>query len=340
MTLTTKLVAAETIEVAERDLPAEIAPGWVRLRLARAGICGTDMHYFRHFGNAGFPLQNPVSLGHEASAIVIDANGSGLPEGALVALNPIIECGKCEYCLAGQENLCTAKRFPGSALTVPHIDGFFQQEFDFPAECCVIAPEGIAPAHLAFTEPLACSLHAVNMGGVEAGSRVLVLGCGPMGLLALIGAVAKGATVDCADMKAEMVAKGKALGAGEGYVIGGDGPAVPELTYDCVIEATGAVPALNLAMRAARKGAAISIVSTFQPGSNGVDLQLIMLKELKIVGAFQFNREFRDAIGIISSGKFDFDLLVAKTFSLNDAPEAFALAVSGTAGGKLQFAGE
>lgn len=120
-------------------------------------------------------------------------------------------------------------------------------------------------------------------------------------------------------------------------MIGGEGVVVPELAYDCVIEATGAIPAFNLAMRAARKGGAVSIVSTLQPGSDGVDLNLIMLRELRIIGAFQFNREFRDAIDIIASGRFDFDVLVAKTFLLEDAKEAFELAMSGQAGGKVQF---
>ncbi|PIB95243.1 zinc-binding dehydrogenase [Caulobacter sp. X] len=337
MPVATKLVAPGQIEVGEANPAGPLPEGWVRLHLARAGICGTDMHYFKHFGNAGFPLQNPVSLGHEACAYVLDPNGSDLPEGALVAVNPIIGCGRCEYCQSGQENLCTDKKFPGSALTVPHIDGFFQEVFAFPAACCHPAPEGVTPAELAFTEPLACSLHAVNLAEVGPGSQVLVMGCGPMGLLAAIGALAKGATVDCADMKPELVEKAVKLGARTGYLIGGDSEPVPTLRYDCVVEATGAIPAFNLAMKAARKGGAVAVVSTLQPGANGVDLNLIMLKELSIIGAFQFNREFREAMAIIASGQFDFSLLIGRTFPLEEAREAFALATSGQAGGKVQF---
>ena len=119
------LTAARAIAIEQADMPGEIAPDHVRLRLASASICGTDMHYFRHFANAGFYLDYPVTLGHEACGYIEDSNGYDFSPDELVAINPVIECGECENCRAGNINMCPTKRFPGSATTKPHIDGFF-----------------------------------------------------------------------------------------------------------------------------------------------------------------------------------------------------------------------
>lgn len=108
----TKLTAAKTITTAPQDTDTPLTDGYVRLKLAAASLCGTDLHYFNHFANAGFVLQNPVTLGHEACAWVVDANGSDLEEGQLVALNPIMNCQTCPACQRGEENLCSNKKFP------------------------------------------------------------------------------------------------------------------------------------------------------------------------------------------------------------------------------------
>lgn len=333
----TKLMAVRDIESQTATTSDHIPEGWVRLKLATAGLCGTDMHYYQHFGNAGFPLQRPVTLGHEACAYVADANGAELKEGALVALNPIIACEQCEFCERGEENHCSAKKFPGSALTVPHIDGFFQDVFDFPASSCYPVESHVRPEHLAFAEPLACSLHAIEVGHVTKGSKVLVLGCGPMGLLSVVAAVSRGADVTCVDVRPEAVAKGVEVGAKTGLVIGQGAP--EDNAYHCVVEASGAMAALNAAFEAVKRGGYVSVLSNIRIDSGTANLHRIMLKEIKLVGSFQFNREFAEAIEIISSGKFDFEALIAQRFSLSEVKEAFALAESGGLVGKIQFAG-
>ncbi len=328
----TILASARRIDLTARDLPAEVPPGHVRLALATASLCGTDLHYFRHFANAGFVLQRPVTLGHEGCARVTDPNGSGLAVGQLVALNPIIACGDCEFCAAGQENHCTAKRFPGSATTVPHIDGFFQAAFDFPAACCYPAPLGIEPDHLTFAEPLACAMHAAMRAEACGGMRVLVTGCGPMGLLAVIAARARGAEVHATDIRAEAVALARRVGAAEGF----HGEAQPPaLAYDAVIEASGSPHAFNLALEAVRKQGILSILSTIQPSEVPINLHRIMLKEIAVHGSFQFNAEFRQAIELIARRTPDFDALIAARFPLSRTGEALDYMLAGKAAGKI-----
>lgn len=334
-----KLQAAQSIDVEDAVLEGGIEDGWVRVRLAVAGICGTDMHYFKHFENAGFKLQRPLTLGHEACAFVEDPNGSDLKKGQLVALNPIIYCGECEFCKSGDVNLCGNKRFPGSATTVPHIDGFFQQYFDFPAFCCKPVGADVNPNHLAFAEPLSCSLHSVNLAGAKKGSRVLVTGCGPMGLLAVIGAVSKGAQVTCCDIRKEAVDMGLRLGAVDGKVIGEFEADDLNDTFDAVIEASGAVSALNSALEWVCRKGMVSILSNIQPGSGDINIHRVMLREVTVVGSFQFNKEFDEAVDIITSGEFDFDALIADQVPVSRTAEALDLAISGTAVGKVQILG-
>lgn len=329
------LMSAKTIAIRLADMPETVEAGWVRLRLATASICGTDMHYFRHFANAGFALDYPVTLGHEACAYVEDPNGTNFQIGQLVAINPVIACGTCNKCLTGDTNMCPTKRFPGSATTKPHIDGFFRDIFDFPARCLTALPAGVDPDHMTFAEPLACAMHAVGKGGVERGDRVLVTGCGPMGLLAVIAAAAKGATVDVTDIKRVTIAAAVAVGARAGYVPGEDDLGVLANAYDIVIEASGSPHGYNHALDACRKQGTIVILSLIQPSAVPINLHLNALKEIHCVGSILYTHEFTDAVALIGSGTVDFNAIIADRFPVSRTQEACDLMASGGATGKV-----
>jgi len=336
----TKLTAARAISTSEQAVTNVIPDGHARLRLAAASLCGTDLHYYSQFANAGFVLQNPVTLGHEACAYVLDPNGSDLSKGQLVALNPIMNCQQCAPCKRGEENLCTAKKFPGSATTVPHLDGFFRDIIDHPARCCRPVADHVNPRHLTFAEPMACALHSLNKGGVTAGQKVLITGCGPMGLLAIAGAAARGADVTALDLRPEAVDVALKAGAKTGLVGGQYDEGDLEKQFDVVVEASGAIPAFNTALKAVRQKGRISILSNIQLREAQVMLHLIMLKEIEIVGSFQFNREFEEAVQLIEAGSVDFDVLTAQTFPLAKAGDALEMMVSGKAFGKIILLGE
>ena len=332
--ISSRLTAAKRIDIEETTLPDAIEDGAVRLRLQTASLCGTDLHYYKQFSNAGFELQRPVTLGHEACARVVDANGSALAEGQLVAINPIIPCGQCEPCARGEINHCTAKRFPGSATTVPHIDGFFRDMFDVPEGCLHPVDDGIDPDHLTFAEPLACAMHAANLTRTGEGERVLVTGAGPMGLLSVVAAKARGATVHVTDIRPDTVELAKAIGAEAGFVVS-DGDARPPGGYDAVIEASGAPQAFNQALDQIRKQGRVVILSNIQRSATPIDLHRIMLKEIEVVGSFQFHREFQEALDLIASGEVDFARLIAARFGVSETGDALALMASGKAAGKI-----
>lgn len=335
----TKLVAARDMITSEQPVDDIVPTGHARIRLAVASLCGTDLHYFKQFANAGFVLQNPVTLGHEACGYVIDPNGSDLKEGMLVALNPIMNCQHCAACLRSEENLCANKKFPGSATTVPHLNGFFREVIDHPARCCRPVADGVDPRHLTFAEPFACALHSLNKGQVSSGQKVLVTGCGPMGLLAAVGAVARGAEVTVMDLRPEAVDVAIAAGATTGLVAGAFDEAAQDGQFDVIIEASGAIPAFNFALKAARRGGRISILSNIQLQQAEVALHLVMLKEIEIIGSFQFNREFEEAVQLIESGTINFGGLTAATFPLAEAGPALEMMAAGGAFGKILLIG-
>lgn len=329
------LVAARDVRIEKAEMPAGIAPDAMRLRLATASICGTDMHYFRHFANAGFFLDYPVTLGHEACAYVEHANGHDFAIGELVAINPVIECGVCDKCATGDINMCPDKRFPGSATTKPHIDGFFRDRFDFPARCCRQVKAGVKPDHLTFAEPLACALHSVNRASVTSGQKVLVTGCGPMGLLAVVGAHARGAEVDVTDMKPEAIDAAKAVGARTGWVIGRDDMAGLANRYDVVIEASGSPHAYNQALDAVRKQGVISVLSLIQPTEVPINLHLNALKEVTSIGSILFTGEFDDAVALIENETVDFEAITGGRYPVSEAQAACAFMADGHAVGKV-----
>lgn len=336
MTLTaSKLTAAKDVSTVQYDLPSRIAVGDMRLQLATASLCGTDLHYYKAFGNAGFPLLNAVTLGHEACAIVLDSNESSFEVGQLVALNPIIACDDCAPCKAGRENHCENKRFPGSATTVPHIDGFFREAFDFPARCCHAVPAGIDPDHLTFTEPLACAMHSVHLSGVGPGDTLMVTGCGPMGLLTVIAALATGAEVDVSDIRPDAVELAIKIGARRGIVSGVDETDHLNNGYTAVIEASGAPQAFNAALELVERRGKLVILSNIQPSATPLNLHKIMLKEVSVLGSFQFNKEFKEAIKLIVSNTKLIDLLISARFPISQTGDALAFMAAGKAAGKI-----
>lgn len=336
----TKLTAAGEVSSSAQTLSTSIPTGYARLRLASASLCGTDLHYYSNFSNAGFVLQNPVTLGHEACAYVVDANGSDLKVGQLVALNPIMNCQKCAPCQRGEENLCTAKKFPGSATTVPHLDGFFRDVIDHPERCCRPVKDGVNPGHLTFAEPMACALHALNKSGVSAGQKVLVTGCGPMGLLAIAGASSRGAEVTALDLRPDAVSVALNAGAKHGLVVSQFDENELEKQFDVVVEASGAIPAFNTALKGVRQKGRVVVLSNIQLKNAEVLLHLIMLKEIELIGSFQFNSEFEEAVQLIEGGDVDFDVLISRTFPLAETDKALEFMSSGLAYGKIVLLGE
>ncbi|WP_413110280.1 alcohol dehydrogenase catalytic domain-containing protein [Thaumasiovibrio sp. DFM-14] len=327
---------------------APLSAGEVRIKLGAAGICGTDLHYFADYANAGFGVQTPLTLGHEASGTVVEVGAGviGIELGDKVAVNPVVACGHCRPCVDGKRNLCERKRFPGSATTVPHIHGFFREYFEFPAAACTVVSPDTNLSKLAFVEPLACSLHAIERAGPMLARRVLVSGAGPIGIFAAAAAKIAGASrVTMTDLCDNTLAIAKKMGIDEVINVASDPQGLSDSIemsglFDVVIEASGAVAAVNTGIDSVRRGGTLVLLSNLPAGGVNINANLIMLKEINFLGTMQFGGEFEKALRLIVSGQIDVSPMLTAQYDLSQAEQAFAEAKDRTKSMKIQLISE
>ena len=314
----------------------------VRIRMARGGICGSDMHYFNHGGFGSVKLREPMILGHEVSGHIseVGINVSGLKIGDLVAVSPSRPCASCDECLRGLPNQCLNMRFYGSAMPYPHIQGAFRESLIADASQCVKA-DGLSPAEAAMAEPLAVCLHAIKQAGTMLGKRVLVTGCGPIGILIILAARRAGAAeIIATDITDTALERAKNAGA--------DVTLNTLLTPDALtpytagkgslevgIECSGAEPALRAMIGALRPRA--TLVQLGLSGDMTLPMMQITAKELSIKGSFRFHSEFAQAVAFMQKGLINVAPLVTHSFPLAQFQDAFETANDRTKAMKVQL---
>lgn len=331
--------AAHDLRIEEHAVEP-LGPGQVRLRLATGGVCGSDLHYYNHGGFGAVRLKEPMILGHEVSAYVENPGTSGFVPGQLVAVSPSRPCGCCKFCLEGLPNQCLNMRFYGSAMPFPHIQGAFREVLVADASQCVDA-SGLTPGEAAMAEPLAVTLHATTRAGGMLGKRVLVTGCGPIGVLAILAARRAGAAeivaTDLSDFTLGLAAK---LGADR--VINSrtepDGLAAygaDKGHFDVLYECTGVAAALAGGIAALRPRGVILQLGL--GGDMSLPMMAITAKELDLRGSFRFHPEFAIAVGLMQRGLIDVKPLITHTVGLDQAEDAFRLASDRTQAMKAQI---
>ena len=312
----------------QQEAPGE---GQVAVQMEAGGICGSDLHYYNHGGFGPVRIKEPMVLGHEVSGRVAELGPGvdGLAPGDLVAINPSRPCRSCGYCLEGAPNHCLNMRFYGSAMPFPHIQGAFRQSLVANAEQCVKA-DGLTAGEAAMAEPLSVSLHATRRAGDMLGKRVLVTGCGPIGVLAVLCARRAGAAeIVATDLEDKALSHATAAGADRTINVVSEPEALGSYGadkgyFDVLLEASGAQPALASALAVMRPRGVV-----VQLGMGG-DMTLPMLtltgKELELRGSFRFHEEFPLAVEMMSKGLIDVKPLITHTIDFNHAIEAFEMA--------------
>ncbi|BBU57660.1 L-idonate 5-dehydrogenase [Mameliella alba] len=321
---------AHDLRIEDREMPVP-GSGQVLVRLETGGICGSDLHYYHQGGFGTVRLKEPMILGHEVAGRIeaLGAGVSGLVEGLRVAVSPSRPCHACGFCHAGQPNHCLNMRFYGSAMPFPHIQGAFREYLV--ADVAQCAPAGdLSAGEAAMAEPLSVVLHAARRAGDLLGKRVLVTGCGPIGMLAVLVARAAGAVeivaTDLTDFTLDMAAK---LGADRVVNMGKHPDGLAPLTaekgqIDVLFECSGAAPALVSAIPAMRPGGVI-----LQLGLGGdmtLPVQAITAKELELRGSFRFHEEFFAAVELMRKSRIDVKPLITHEVALDEAEEGFKLA--------------
>jgi L-idonate 5-dehydrogenase len=305
--------------------------GEVRLRLGAGAICGSDLHYYFRGRVGDFELREPMVLGHEISGDVIEVGPSAkrITVGQRVAVNPGHPCGTCVQCVRGHENLCPNVRFFGSAARFPHVQGaFFERPTVFASQCHPV-PDSVPHDRLVFAEPLAVAFHAAAGAGPLLGRKVLITGCGPIGVLVAMAARQAGAAfIAVTDVVDEPLAIARAVAADEALNVSRDQSRLEAFqadrgTFDVAFEASGNADALNTCVLSTRPAGTVVQIGMLPSGPSPVLINRLMAKELRLQGSFRFHEEFAWAVQALVSDTVDVSPLLTGVFPVSRLNEAF-----------------
>lgn len=306
----------------------------VKLKIASAGICGTDLHII----SGKWRCDSPVVLGHEWCGTVIEL-GSAVkrfkPGDRVVSSNPARVCGSCFHCLAGNPFMCHERVSAGYM-----IDGAFAEYLCIRPEVCHLLPDHVSFKAAAMGEPLAVAIRAVTeRTTVHAGDLVLVSGPGCVGLLTSLVAKLEGARVIVAgiDRDRPRLACIKDMGADETVnasqrdlvsvvrqLSQGDGA---DLVYEC----SGSSQSLAACFHAVRKGGTVAQIGSY-PEPIEVDLNQLMMKELQFVGTYGYVwTSWNRAIKLFDQRKLNLERLVSHEYRLEEFEQAFQTIQQGQA---------
>ena len=324
------LAGPKSLELKEIDVPA-VEPGGVLVRVSQCGVCGSDLHFYR----GELPLPPGTCMGHEMSGEVAEV-GPGVEDlrpGDRVCVEPLLVCGRCEYCRSGEYQLCRRRQLLGAPL-----QGGFARYVQVPSYCVYRLPDAVDLEVGSLIEPLAVAVHGLRLAGLSVGDRVLVLGAGAIGLMSVVVAREMGA--------ASVVACGRhghqretALGLGAETAVEDSEEALQAVAgpagdspFDLVVEAVGGhADTLSQAVSLVRSGGRVALLGLFTRPAP-LNAMSLMLKETRLVGAMTYGRagtrsDFALALDIAARRAPDLKGLVTHRFPLERAGEAFETAV-------------
>ncbi|WP_299822124.1 alcohol dehydrogenase catalytic domain-containing protein [uncultured Jannaschia sp.] len=321
------------VDLVEIFASGSLAPDEVEIEVLAAGICGSDLHAYAW--DKGYEFMRPllpVTIGHEFCGTVrtlgsaVAGTGS-VAVGDRVVCWPTVPCGDCNACREGEPLACEVRRIIGL-----HRDGGFCSRVRVPAANCLSVPPGMPPDVAALAEPLAIAIHAAELAGLKAGSRVVVLGPGPIGLAVAWIAAQEGARVLLVGLDDPHRLKlARDMGI-ENVADLSDGSLVDHVqaafgrNVDRVIEATGAPASVEDGLLVLRPRG-ILVAAGIHSGQCSIDLADLVRGKKQIRGAHDTTeRAFRRAIDLLDRKGGALGQLISHRLPLRDALRGFELA--------------
>lgn len=309
------------VALVERPEP-EVRPGHVVLEVVGAGICGTDLHIW----DDEFPTEPPVTMGHEVSAVVreVGDGAEGWSAGERVVSETYFStCGACDWCRSGRPNLCSERRSIGSRE-----DGGFAPLLLVPAHNLHRIPDKLDAHAAALAEPLACVCNCLlDPQVVQRGDRVLVVGPGPVGLLAAQVARAGGGDVHVRGAPRDDARLEKARELGFEASTPSNSVSLGE--FAVVIECSGSASGISFALEsAARGGRYVQIGLAGKPVA--IPFDLVSYRELCVTsGNASTRRSWLRALDLVDHGAVELEPLVTEVVPLAEWERAFAATRAG-----------
>jgi L-iditol 2-dehydrogenase len=311
------LVEPGVIEIRDIEVPTP-DDDQVLVKVAAVGVCGSDVHFYAHGNIGAMIMSEPFVLGHEISG-TITAVGKDVDPGRIgnrVAVEPQRPCRTCKECKAGRYNLCPNIIF----YAVPHVNGAFTEYVTIQNDFAFDLPDSISFEAGALLEPLSVAIWSCQRAEISFGSRVLIAGAGPIGVIVAQTARAFGATeiiiTDTVESRRNF-----ALKHGATRAIDPTEESVHGLDVDVFIDATGVSRAVYDGVKAVGPNGRVILVGM---GDDDVLLPVdhIQSREIWVSGIFRYTNTWPKAIELVASGKVDLDSLVTHRFSLDQVEEA------------------
>ncbi|MEY4981223.1 MAG: hypothetical protein RL174_561 [Actinomycetota bacterium] len=305
------------VAIREVDVP-QLDADEVLVKVAAVGVCGSDVHYYQHGKIGPYVVNHPLILGHELSgtiaAVGADVDASRI--GERVAVEPQRPCRECEQCKAGRYNLCPNIEF----YATPPIDGAFAEFVKIQAHFAFKIPDHVSFEAAALIEPLSVCIWAAQRAEITKGSRVLIAGAGPIGvIMAQVASAFGAAEVIISDISEDR--RNFALNFGATRAIDPREESVEGLGVNAFVDASGVAQAVFSGIKAVGPAGHVLLVGL---GSEEMNLPIshIQNNEIWVTGVFRYANTWPTGIDLVASGKVNLDALVTHTFGLDDVESA------------------
>lgn len=335
MTKMRALVLEKQHELALRDieLPQEVGPGEVKIKIHTVGVCGSDVHYYTHGRIGGFVVNAPMVLGHEAAGTVVEvgAGVSHLKIGDRVCMEPGIPDANSRASRLGMYNVDPAVVF----WATPPVHGVLTPFVVHPANYTFKLPDNVSFAEGAMVEPFAVGMQAATKAHITPGDTAVVLGAGPIGTMVAIAALAGGCSrvivADLAQPKLDIAAQYQGVipvNIRETKLIDELNRLTDGWGADVVFECSGSPKAWETIMELPRPGGCIVAVG-LPIAPVAIDVSIATTKEVRIETVFRYAHQYDRAIALIGSGRVDLKPLISETFGFEQSIQAFERAAEG-----------
>ncbi|CEP03158.1 hypothetical protein PBRA_002918 [Plasmodiophora brassicae] len=317
------LAGVDRLEIRDVPMPPAPGPNQVVVQIKALGICGSDVHYWKHGRIGSFVLEKPMVIGHESAGIIakVGPNVQHLRVGDRVAIEPGESCRTCRFCKTGQYNLCPGMKF----FATPPYDGSLCNFILHPADLCFRLPGNVSLECGALCEPLSVGVYACQRGQCQPGQTVAVFGAGPIGLVSMIAAFAFGAVrvivTDISDerlefaksMGASAVVNVKALNEKEvaAAIIGANQGEPVSLSIEC----SGSERAVRPAILCTQPGGCVTLVGM---GNDNANIPIIdaAVRQVDLRGIFRYKNTYPTCISLLERGLVNVVPLITHRFSL------------------------
>ena len=331
----------------EIDLPMTVGPDDVRIAIHTVGVCGSDVHYYTHGAIGPFVLREPMVLGHEAAGTIVEVGAAvrHLKVGDRVCMEPGVPNLSSRASKLGLYNVDPDVRF----WATPPVHGVLAPYAVHPAAFTYRLPDNVSFAEGAMVEPFAIGMQAATKARIRPGDVAAVIGCGPIGIMVALAALAGGcARVFISDLSAEKLA------------IAGRYPGIVPVNInersladviadetggwgaDIVFEASGSLRAFDGLFDIVRPGGAVVLVG-LPVEKAAFDVAGAISREVRIETVFRYANIFDRSLELIASGKVDLKPLITGVYAFEDSIAAFQRAAEGNASDvklQIRIAGE